>query len=223
MQSKRLAFSLKCLLLFLLIYCRSNGHTYMDPHDRLEVTRKVIDSITLKETNEVARELCEHLSHLSPEKGVMPAAIIACFPMLNRDHSLFSVSDVEVADVISEALKEDLVALENTLVPDTLLTEADLRNKTNGVKPAWAMVEPRTSLGVLQRTLSNGMKVNMHTLRSEPQRASVRVYVPGGRLREDRQNGVGAVALGCRTIQEGGAFPGATREEVELFCIDHQV
>lgn len=33
----------------------------------------------------------------------------------------------------------------------------------------------------------------------------------------------GAVLLGARTMQEGGAFLDMTREEVELFCIDRQV
>lgn len=33
----------------------------------------------------------------------------------------------------------------------------------------------------------------------------------------------GSVLLGARTIQEGGAFLGVSREEVELFCIDHLV
>lgn len=33
----------------------------------------------------------------------------------------------------------------------------------------------------------------------------------------------GSVLLGARTIQEGGAFLDVTREEVELFCIDHLV
>ena len=33
----------------------------------------------------------------------------------------------------------------------------------------------------------------------------------------------GAVLLGARTMQEGGAFLNMTREDVELFCIDHQV
>jgi hypothetical protein len=46
----------------------------------------------------------------------------------------------------------------------------------------------------------------------------------GGRLLEStRIPGAGSVLLGARTLQEGGAFPGADREAVELFCIDHQV
>ena len=36
-------------------------------------------------------------------------------------------------------------------------------------------------------------------------------------------NKPGAVLMGSRTIQEGGAFLNVTREEVELFCIDHLV
>jgi hypothetical protein len=33
----------------------------------------------------------------------------------------------------------------------------------------------------------------------------------------------GAVLVGSRTIQEGGAFLSMSREDVELFCIDHLV
>ncbi len=41
---------------------------------------------------------------------------------------------------------------------------------------------------------------------------------------ESREKGTtGSVLLGSRTMQEGGAFLDMTREEVELFCIDHLV
>jgi hypothetical protein len=43
-------------------------------------------------------------------------------------------------------------------------------------------------MGVVQRQLSNGMRVNLMSLDSEPQRASMRLYVPGGRMLEDRTN-----------------------------------
>lgn len=39
----------------------------------------------------------------------------------------------------------------------------------------------------------------------------------------ESKNSPGAVLLGARAIQEGGAFLEMTREEVELFCIDNQV
>jgi hypothetical protein len=44
----------------------------------------------------------------------------------------------------------------------------------------------------------------------------------GGRLVESKDL-AGAVPLGARTMQEGGAFLDMTREAVELFCIDRQV
>lgn len=39
-------------------------------------------------------------------------------------------------------------------------------------------------------------------------------------MRESKKQ-PGAVLVGSRTMQEGGAFLDMTREEVELFCIDH--
>jgi hypothetical protein len=35
------------------------------------------------------------------------------------------------------------------------------------------------------------------------------------------QSGHGALAVGARDMQEGGAFGPWTREQVELFCVDH--
>ena len=70
------------------------------------------------------------------------------------------------------------------------------------------------------RKLTNGIKVNLLSLETEPQRAVMRLYVPGGRMKESRKQ-PGAVLVGSRTIQEGGAFLNMTREDVELFCIDH--
>ena len=203
-----------------LMEAEANGHTYMHPVDRLKAVREALDSITLEETNEIARELCEHLSHLRPDAGVMPAAVVACFPALDRERQRFEVTEEEVNSVITAALEEPLEALDNLIVPTTLISEEDIRQKTRSHVPTWSAIEPRTSTGVVQRTLSNGIKVNLHSLKSEPQKANVRIYVPGGRVRERFS---GEVALGCRTMQEGGAFSGATREEVELFCIDHQV
>ena len=70
--------------------------------------------------------------------------------------------------------------------------------------------------------LSNGIRVNILTMRAEPQKVAVRLYVPGGRMLE-RENEQGSLVLGTRTMQEGGAFSTMTREQVELFCIDHMV
>lgn len=47
----------------------------------------------------------------------------------------------------------------------------------------------------------------------ESQRGQVRVTLPGGRLLESVL-GAGAVAIGARTMQEGGAFGNYIREQV---------
>ena len=53
-----------------------------------------------------------------------------------------------------------------------------------------------------QKRLANGIRVNMISMADEPQRASVRLYVPGGRMLESMTK-PGAVLVGSRTIQEG--------------------
>ena len=42
-------------------------------------------------------ELCEHLSHIDPREGVIPAAVIACAPLMSRDTMPFAVSEEEVS------------------------------------------------------------------------------------------------------------------------------
>lgn len=60
------------------------GHTYMHPRDRYATTAVLLDGITLQDVNAIARELCEHLSHADPASGVVPAAVIACAPVVDR-------------------------------------------------------------------------------------------------------------------------------------------
>lgn len=96
-----------------------------------------------------------------------------------------------------------------------------------GAPPAAATPTPAATVGgstggVVQRRLSNGIRVNMKPLDAETQRVAVRLYAPGGRVAEDKAR-PGAVLVGARTMQEGGAFGSMTREQVELFCIDHHV
>ncbi len=58
--------------------------------------------------------------------------------------------------------------------------------------------------------------------REEAKRGMLRIVVPGGRQLE-REFGQGTVAVGARTMLEGGAFSDHKREVVELFCIDHLI
>ena len=206
----------------------SCGHTYMHPEEKLEATFEAIENISLEDINEISRELCEHLSHMQSEEGVKPSAVLACCPVISRDGSGFSISEKDVADVISEALGESLTPLEETLVPDTLISRETLLQKASVHTPKWVPVqekvtiEGKNKLGIVQKMLSNGIKVNMFSMKAEPQKAMIRLYVPGGRMLESA-GAQGAVYIGSRTMQEGGAFANVSREEVELFCIDHNV
>ena len=73
-------------------------------------------------------------------------------------------------------------------------------------------------MGIVQRKLNNGMRVNMVSMGDEPQRVSVRMYVPGGRMLESK-NTPGSVLVGSRTIQEGGAFLDVTRYEISIVLV----
>ena len=75
---------------------------------------EALESISLDDMNEVAKELCEHLSHIDAAGGVRPAAVIACAPMMDRNNQPFSVTDEEVAEAIGSALTEELEPLQVT-------------------------------------------------------------------------------------------------------------
>jgi hypothetical protein len=212
-----------------LMEAEANGHIYMNPMERLAITEKAVESITTAEVREIARELSEHLSHIDSAKGILPAAVIACTPKLDRDGQSFTVGEAEIQDAIKEAILTPLEPMEDSPVPTTLITPEELQEKKDKYQPSWVPLDgkalldgnARTALGVTQKKLSNGIRVNLLSLESEPQRASMRLYVPGGRMLESKAPG--AVLIGARTLQEGGAFLNVSREEVELFCIDHMV
>jgi hypothetical protein len=83
---------------------------------------------------------------------------------------------------------------EDTPVPDTLITTEELRAKAMAMPPQWQKLEGKaaeemgevlvgkSSVGPIQRRLSNGLRVNLMSMDAEPQRAAVRLYVPGKSL-----------------------------------------
>lgn len=69
----------------------ANGHTYLHPRDRYAASAQILTSLTVEEVNTVARELCEHLSHMDVSQGVVPAAVVACAPLLDRTGEAFFI------------------------------------------------------------------------------------------------------------------------------------
>ena len=68
-----------------LMEAEACGHVYMQPQQRYETAERVMASITKEDVNGIAKELCEHLSHMQPEKGVKPVALVACAPVQGRN------------------------------------------------------------------------------------------------------------------------------------------
>jgi hypothetical protein len=143
-----------------------------------------------------------------------------------------------VSEVIVAAVKDELEEAMEVIVPETLISNEQLQTISKGQKVDFVEFVPKrvgegpaeaslpvsvvkdASTGVVQRLLANGIAVNIKSLDTEPQRGCIRVAVPGGRTSEPTDK-PGAMLVGAKTIQEGGAFGTHSREEVELFCIDH--
>ena len=73
--------------------------------------------------------------------------------------------------------------------------------------------------GIVQRRLSNGMKINYCQTDNEPQAAMVRMVAAGGRAMEGQgpgPSGPGVVSIGTRTLSESGTVGGWRRDQVQL-------
>jgi len=75
------------------------------------------------------------------------------------------------------------------------------------------------SAGIVQRRLSNGIKINYWYSDSEPQSCLLRVCGAGGRALEDPPpgpSGGGAAAVAFRSISESGTVGHWQREQVSV-------
>ena len=123
--------------------------------------------------------------------------------------TVFPISEEDIESAVEEALALPLQPLADTLVPHTLLTIEQLTEKARKHPPAFLSPDgvrshPLTGnaltpqkanlmgflvgdategggklLGVTQRVLSNGMRVNLKPMDTEPQRVSMRMHIPG--------------------------------------------
>lgn len=217
----------------------SSGHTFMDTQQTYEATRLVVESLTLEDVNQVAAEICEHMTLYGVPGAPQPSAIIACAPTEASCPPENIPTEEMLQKAIEEGVCEEISASTDISVPSTLFSQQELEAMTSQPFVKWAefvdkeglasggQAQPQQvyrykSSGVVQRRLGNGIKVNVKVSSEESQRGMLRIIVPGGRQLES-VFGKGSVAIGARTMQEGGAFEGWAREQVELFCIDHLV
>eukprot|EP00977_Amphora_coffeiformis_P019368 scaffold7190_cov193-Amphora_coffeaeformis.AAC.3 len=214
----------------------ANGHSFMSPMQSYQMTAKALSSMTLEEVNSAAAELCSHIVSFHEKEGPVegPVIAVACTPKGISTDNVAYCDEASLAQVIYEACQLDVEPPEDVVVPHSLVPEDQLARAMESSPPEWKGGSftdgtPDTKRDSLTRPftlrrLGNGIRVGVAHNPGESQRGHLRIVAPGGRDAE-RKLGfkTGAMAIGARTMQEGGAFGPWTREQVELFCVDHLI
>lgn len=212
----------------------ANGHTFMSPEQSYKMTAKALSSLTIEDVNNAAAELCTHVTALKegeqPLQG--PVIAVACTPKgVGKDDPSYC-DEQSLVQAIYDACQVEVEPEEDVIVPFTLLPEDDLAQAMEENPPAWLGGQfsdgtPNTASDTITRPftlrrLGNGIRVGVSYNSHESQRGHLRLVAPGGRDAEKRLGfKKGSMSIGSRTMQEGGAFGPWTREQVELFCVDH--
>jgi len=215
----------------------ANGHTFMSPEQSYDMTAMALSTMTLEEVNQAAKELCSHVTGIAGDEGGMSegsVVAVACCPKTNDENQPDFVDEKGLVECIKKACKIDVEPEEDVVVPYSLVPEEELNKAIEQNPPKWlggtfTDGTPDTSPDKLTRPftlrrLENGIRVNVAQNPFESQRGHLRLVAPGGRDAEKRLGfKEGSMAVGSRAMQEGGAFGPWTREQVELFCVDHLI
>jgi len=213
----------------------ANGHTFMSPEQSYEMTANALSTMTLEEVNQAAKELCSHITAIGGEaqsEGSLVA--VACCPKTDNKDGPDYCDEQSLLQCIKEACKIEVEPEEDVVVPYSLVPEDELMQANEWNPPTWVGGKftdgtPETAPDKLTRPftlrrLGNGIRVNVAQNPFESQRGHLRLVAPGGREAEKKLGfKEGSMAVGSRAMQEGGAFGPWTREQVELFCVDHLI
>jgi len=212
----------------------ANGHTFMSPEQSYDVSAKALSTLTIEEVNQAAKELCAHVTCINENEPADDGVLIvtACSPKGGKPGDESYCDEETLIKTVYEACQIEVDPEEDVPVPHTLVPEEQLKEIIKETSPTWESGQfsdgtPNTPADKLTkpftlRRLSNGIRVCVGQNPSESQRGHLRITAPGGRDAEKRLGlKSGSMAVGSRTMQEGGAFGPWTREQVELFCVDH--
>jgi len=212
----------------------ANGHTFMSPAQSYVMTSKALSTMSLEEVNAAARELCSHITSLNDAEPPIDGAVIAtaCSPKSVQEGDPAYCDEESLVKTIYEACQipvepEEDVVVPHTLVPEDVLEKAIEENPPTWMSGTFSDGTPDTPSDKLTRPftlrrLGNGMRIGVAKNEAESQRGHLRVTAPGGRDAEKTLGfKKGSFIVGSRAMQEGGAFGPWTREQVELFCVDH--
>lgn len=212
----------------------ANGNTFMSPEQSYQITSKALSTLTLEDVNQAAKDLCSHVTCINDNEEANDGVLIvtACSPKGFEDGDESYCDEESLVQTICEACQIEVEPEEDVPVPHTLIAEEDLKKIIEENPPSWESGKfsdgtPNTPADKLTRPftlrrLSNGIRVGVGQNPAESQRGHLRITAPGGRDAEKRLGlKSGSMAVGSRAMQEGGAFGPWTREQVELFCVDH--
>ncbi|EED88766.1 stromal processing peptidase, partial [Thalassiosira pseudonana CCMP1335] len=214
----------------------ANGHTFMSPEQSYAITERALSTLTLEEVNKAAAELCSHINGLKDGEtsSTGTIAVIACTPKSSESDPNAFVDDDKLCAAIKKACTIDVEPVEDVVVPHTLVTPEELEEAMKANPPTWESGRfsdgtPNTPADRITRPftlrrLGNGIRVGIAQNTAESQRGHLRIVAPGGRDAEKRFGfKEGSLAVGARAMQEGGSFGSFTREQVELFAVDHLI
>ncbi|XP_076960383.1 stromal processing peptidase, chloroplastic-like [Bidens hawaiensis] len=209
------------------------GHMVMDHKQSYESLISVAGTITLEEVNFIGAQVLEYISDYGKESAPVPAAIVACVPKKVHVDGVgevdFKISPSEITAAIQEGLKEPIEPEAEFEVPKDLITSTQVEDLKLQLQPSFvpalhsdAIRSHDIETGITQCRLSNGIAINYKISKTEKCGGVMRLIVGGGRAAETPET-KGAVVLGVRTLSEGGRVGNFTREQVELFCVNHLI
>ncbi|KAG4386236.1 hypothetical protein GLYMA_11G009500v4 [Glycine max] len=210
------------------------GHKVMDQRQGHESLLAVAGTVTLEEVNSVGAKVLEFIAEFAKPTAPLPAAIVACVPkkvhIEGAGETEFKISSIEITDAIKAGLDEPIQPEPELEVPKELIQSTKLEELKKLRKPAFIPVNPETDAtklhdeetGISRRRLSNGIPVNYKISKTETQSGVMRLIVGGGRAAESPESR-GSVIVGVRTLSEGGRVGNFSREQVELFCVNHLI
>ncbi|KAK6914416.1 Peptidase M16, C-terminal [Dillenia turbinata] len=210
------------------------GHTVMDQRQGHESLVAVARTVTLEEVNSTGAKVLEFISDFGNPTAPLPAAIVACVPTKVYVDAIgeteFKISPAEITMAIKAGLKEPIEAEPELEVPRELISMAQLQELRLLRNPSFIPLSTAVNVtkvydeetGITLRRLSNGIPVNYKTAKNEAQGGVMRLIVGGGRAAESLES-TGAVVVGVRTLSEGGRVGHFSREQVELFCVNHLI
>ncbi|KAK6127843.1 hypothetical protein DH2020_038412 [Rehmannia glutinosa] len=210
------------------------GHTVMDQRQGHESLVAVVGTVTLEEVNSIGAEVLEFLSDYGKPTAPHPAAIVACVPKKVHIDGIgetdFKIEPEEILAAIEAGLKEPIEAEPELEIPKELISSEQLQELRLQIRPSFVPVDQEKNLikvydedtGIIQRRLSNGIPVNYKISKNEANCGVMRLIVGGGRAAESAE-AKGSVIVGVRTLSEGGRVGNFSREQVELFCVNHLI